>query len=161
VAPRFTPAVSGRPGIAGNRFSSGARPFSARNFSGRTAAFAFGSFHPEWDRSRNYFWNHHHWRCYDGVWAVIDAGWPVYGFPYPYYYGGQVYPPAYAANDDTGNSLATSVQSALANDGYYNGPIDGDIGPQTQNAIADYQRDRGLAVTGSINTPLLNSLGLQ
>ena len=53
-----------------------------------------------------------------------------------------------------------SVQYVLSNQGYYRGPIDGDIGPGTRNAIASYQGDHGLQVTGRINDPLLQSLGL-
>jgi hypothetical protein len=53
-----------------------------------------------------------------------------------------------------------AVQSELARRGYYNGPIDGDIGPGSSRAIARYQMDRGLPVTGSITSSLLRSLGL-
>lgn len=54
-----------------------------------------------------------------------------------------------------------SVQRALARQGYYYGPIDGDIGPGSRRAIARYQADRGLRVTGSITPGLLDSLGLR
>ena len=59
------------------------------------------------------------------------------------------------------DSLDVAVQRALARRGYYNGPIDGDIGPGSRSAIARYQRDRGLAVTGSITSSLLRSLGIR
>jgi len=52
------------------------------------------------------------------------------------------------------------VQAALRREGYNPGPIDGVIGGQTRDAIADYQHDHGLAPTGSINDPLLRSLGV-
>jgi hypothetical protein len=58
------------------------------------------------------------------------------------------------------NSLEAAVQLALARNGYYNGPIDGDLGPRSRRAIANYQEDRGLRVTGYPNSSLLNSLGL-
>ena len=67
------------------------------------------------------------------------------------YYGGDVY---------RGGSVDVAVQRALASRGYYRGPIDGDIGPGSRSAIARYQRDRGLAVTGSVNSSLLRSLGI-
>lgn len=57
-------------------------------------------------------------------------------------------------------SLDYSVQRELARRGYYRGPLDGDIGPMSRSAIARYQRDRGLSVTGSITSSLLRSLGL-
>jgi len=58
------------------------------------------------------------------------------------------------------NSLEASVQLALARNGYYNGPIDGNIGPRSRRAIANYQQDRGLRVTGHPDSSLLSSLGL-
>jgi peptidoglycan hydrolase-like protein with peptidoglycan-binding domain len=57
-------------------------------------------------------------------------------------------------------SVDASVQRALARRGYYRGPIDGDIGPGSRNAIAAYQRDRGLSVTGRVTPSLLRSLGI-
>ncbi|WP_395744398.1 peptidoglycan-binding protein [Prosthecobacter sp.] len=54
-----------------------------------------------------------------------------------------------------------AVQEALARLGYYQGPIDGRIGPQTLAAIARYQQDRGMPITNSIVPALLQALGLQ
>ncbi|MEZ0277026.1 MAG: peptidoglycan-binding protein, partial [Roseimicrobium sp.] len=59
-----------------------------------------------------------------------------------------------------GSSTDASVQRALARRGYYNGPIDGSLGSGSRNAIARYQRDRGLPVTGSVTSSLLRSLGI-
>jgi hypothetical protein len=59
--------------------------------------------------------------------------------------------------DDTEMSLqltlppvATTIglQARLKNLGYFVGPLDGKIGPITQNAIAGFQRDNGLPVSG-------------
>lgn len=58
------------------------------------------------------------------------------------------------------SSADAAVQQALARRGYYQGSIDGAIGPQSRRAIARYQEDNGLRVTGSINSSLLQSLGL-
>ena len=58
------------------------------------------------------------------------------------------------------SSRAATVQQALARRGYYHGSIDGDIGPQSQRAIALYQHDHRLRATGSITQSLLDSLGL-
>lgn len=58
------------------------------------------------------------------------------------------------------NGTDAAVQQALARRGYYRGPIDGDIGPGSRNAIARYQEDHGLRVTGNINSSLVHSLGL-
>jgi hypothetical protein len=67
----------------------------------------------------------------------------------------------YASRNYRGNSMEASVQQALARAGYYNGPIDGNIGPMSRRAIANYQGDRGLRVTGNPNNSLLRSLGLK
>ena len=58
------------------------------------------------------------------------------------------------------NSAGAAVQEALSRRGYYQGSIDGEIGPQSRRAIARYQGDRGLPVTGGISSSLLHSLGL-
>ena len=43
---------------------------------------------------------------------------------------------------------AKDIQSALHNSGYYHGPIDGQIGPASRQAIRDFQSDQGLKVDG-------------
>ena len=57
-------------------------------------------------------------------------------------------------------SLSAEVQEALKRRGYYRGAIDGDIGPGSRSAIRAYQADRGLAVTGRIDSSLLDALGI-
>ena len=57
-------------------------------------------------------------------------------------------------------SVGVEVQQALNQQGYYRGPIDGVIGPGTSAAIAAYQRDNGLRVTGTITHGLLRDLGV-
>ena len=64
-------------------------------------------------------------------------------------------PRTYAAR-----SLEADVQMALRRQGFYRGPVDGDIGPGTRAAIRDYQYAQRLPVTGRIDTYLLRSLGL-
>ena len=59
------------------------------------------------------------------------------------------------------NSREAAVQQSLTRNGYYNGPIDGNIGPMSRRAISNYQADRGMRITGSPDSKLLNSLGLQ
>ena len=55
---------------------------------------------------------------------------------------------------------AYSVQRALAERGFYYGAIDGLIGPMTRGAIASFQSEAGLPVTGEIHASLLRALGL-
>ena len=55
----------------------------------------------------------------------------------------------------------TAVQRELSRRGYYDGPLDGAIGPKSSRAISRYQRDKGLQQTGTISQSLLRSLGFQ
>ncbi|MDR3405711.1 MAG: peptidoglycan-binding domain-containing protein [Chthoniobacter sp.] len=105
-----------------------------------------------WDRGSSHTWNHHHYRWNDGNWVIIDGG--GYGYPYGYangYNSGRMY---------DSQSLAASVQARLARQGYNPGPADGVIGGQTRQAIADFQNDHRLQVTGQIDGPLLQTMGL-
>jgi len=67
----------------------------------------------------------------------------------------------YSRSSYAANSTDVAVQRALARAGYYQGSIDGDIGPQSRRAIARYQEDHRLRPTGIISQSLLQSLGLQ
>lgn len=58
------------------------------------------------------------------------------------------------------NSDDYRVQQALARLGYYRGPVDGQMGPQSFRAISSYQQSQGMRVTGAINALLLRALGL-
>ena len=53
-----------------------------------------------------------------------------------------------------------ATQEELAQQGYYNGPVDGIFGPTTRDAVAKYQIANQLNVTGSLSTDTLQSLGL-
>jgi hypothetical protein len=102
-----------------------------------------------WDRGGVHSWNNHNYRWYDNNWIVIDVG---YGAPY--YAGG------YGYSSRGYGDLAVSVQRELSRRGYDTGGVDGVIGPQTRNAIAAFQGDHGLAVTGRIDEALVRSLRL-
>jgi hypothetical protein len=80
-----------------------------------------------------------------------------YGYPYDSSYsgGGQAFDYQYWTD------LAVSVQSELAQRGYYQGAIDGVIGSDSREAIRAFQAAQGLPVTGSIDTKLLNALGIK
>lgn len=45
---------------------------------------------------------------------------------------------------------AEKVQTALKNAGFYNGDLDGKIGPKTKEAIKAFQRDNNLSVDGVV-----------
>ena len=61
----------------------------------------------------------------------------------------------------TSGTVARSVQAALQNRGYYAGAIDGQFGPESQQAIARFQQANGLKPTGLINSSTLRALGLK
>ena len=44
----------------------------------------------------------------------------------------------------------TEIQQALKNAGFYQGPVDGKIGPQTREAIRSFQQVNGLKVDGVV-----------
>jgi hypothetical protein len=80
-----------------------------------------------------------------------------YSYPYSYNYGSYRY-------NDYGyghGSIVITVQSRLARMGYYHGPIDGVMGPETSFAIRAYERDHGLRMDGSISGPLVRNMGLR
>jgi hypothetical protein len=90
----------------------------------------------------------------------FDAG---YWYPAWGYYPDSYYPydgPIYGYNDLPPDEVIANVQAQLYNEGYYDGPVDGILGPDTRAAIADYQADHGLAVTAAIDEPTVASLGL-
>ena len=43
---------------------------------------------------------------------------------------------------------SVNIQKALKKAGYYNGAIDGKVGPGTRDAIAAFQKDNGLSADG-------------
>lgn len=58
--------------------------------------------------------------------------------------------PVWEDDDPAGgqSGTVTRVQGGLAQLGYHPGPVDGVMGPQTAEAIRDYQRDHGLLIDG-------------
>jgi putative peptidoglycan binding protein len=133
------------------------------SFSGQQYA-AFRNYQSQWHDGD--WWRHHHDQIvFVFVFAqpfpfFFDAG---YWYPAWGYYPGAYYPydgPIYGYNDLPPDEVIANVQTELYNEGYYNGPIDGVLGPDTRAAIADYQRDHGLAITAAIDEPTVASLGL-
>jgi peptidoglycan hydrolase-like protein with peptidoglycan-binding domain len=73
------------------------------------------------------------------------------------YSEGQSSPAAVTLSQDT----VVAVQQQLSQLGYYDGPIDGLIGPQTAKAVRRFQSRDNLSVTGQIDSPTLRALGDQ
>jgi len=130
---------------------------SSRDFRGSRPSFETSR---SWDRGRTHQWNNHRWRWSGGDWIIIDNDLP---YAYGGYYDDYGAPSTYSTTEvigDSSDSLAMSVQDRLTRLGYSPGPVDGVIGPQTRDALADFQGDNRLAVTGTINTATLRALGL-
>jgi peptidoglycan hydrolase-like protein with peptidoglycan-binding domain len=58
------------------------------------------------------------------------------------------------------NTAVLAVQAALTELKYYDGPIDGLLGPRTHKAVADFQKAAHLDVSGNIDSALLDRLNL-
>jgi Putative peptidoglycan binding domain len=122
----------------------------------------FRSYHPEWHdqgwyRSRYgrveligggyYYWNSGYWYP---AWGY-DSSAAYYPYDGPIYVGRGAEPP---------DRVIADVQSELQQMGYYQGEVDGLLGPLTRQAVRDYQADHGLEVTEAIDEPTLDALQL-
>ena len=56
--------------------------------------------------------------------------------------------------------VIADVQAVLQDMGYYQGEVDGLLGPLTRQALTAYQAEQGLAPTAAIDEPTLDSLGM-
>jgi len=131
----------------------------------------------DWDRSRDHWWHGHRCHFFNGAWFIFDIGFdPWWYYPYdyyayyPYYYEPDYYDSGYYGDgygyrnnyvDQSSNPPVAAVQEQLAREGYYRGQIDGVFGPETRAAIAEFQSNRGLRVTGSLTQQTLAALGLR
>jgi Putative peptidoglycan binding domain len=120
----------------------------------------FRNYHREW-HNRDW-WRHH----YSNI-IFVSGGWWYWntGYWYPAwgYAPGAYYPydgPIYGYSNLAPDQVVVNVQTQLARNGYYNGPIDGALGPMTRQAIAAFQADHGLAVTSTVDEPTMATLGL-
>jgi hypothetical protein len=114
---------------------------------------------------------HHHrdwWRSRFSRFALFGSGYYFWdgGYWYPAYgydpaYNTYAYDePIYGYNDLNPAQVIANVQTELQRRGYYRYAVDGQMGPMTRAAIANYQRDKGLSITSAIDEPTLTSLGL-
>ncbi|MEP7072391.1 MAG: peptidoglycan-binding domain-containing protein, partial [Verrucomicrobiota bacterium] len=67
--------------------------------------------------------------------------------------------PIYGYDGLSPDQVIANVQGALQDLGYFAYAVDGVLGPATQAAIADYQRDNGLYASGAIDRSTLVALG--
>jgi hypothetical protein len=133
--------------------------FHSAAFRGQRYA-AFRNYHRQWhDRG---WWRSHYNRI-----VFVNSGWYYwnagYWFPAWGYAAGAYYPydgPIYGYNGLGPDQVTVDVQQQLQRDGYYDGPVDGVLGPMTREAIAAFQADNGLSVTSVIDEPTLATLGI-
>ena len=154
---------------------SAARPsrtFPQRGLNGRTDHIAErhdANWHRDWDRRHAHFFHNRFFVFDDGFWFGLDDG--FYPWDYLPYYADDYYPYDYYADsqpyDNTDNNsvpaadpTVEAIQEKLAQQGYYNGPVDGIFGPTTRDAVAKYQTANQLNVTGSLSPDTMRSLGL-
>jgi hypothetical protein len=122
----------------------------------------FRSYHPErhdqdWYRAHfnrveligggYYYWNNGYWYP---AWGY-DPSAEYYAYDAPIYVGSHAEPP---------DRVIADVQAALQEMGYYQGEVDGLLGPLTRQALTAYQADHGLYTTAVIDEPTLSSLGM-
>jgi hypothetical protein len=94
-----------------------------------------------------------------GFWGWYDGWWyPAWG--YDPYYSYDYNSPIYGYDALRPDEVIANVQAALQQLGYYAYTVDGVLGSATEAAIANYQRDYGLSVTGAIDPATVRSLGL-
>lgn len=58
------------------------------------------------------------------------------------------------------SGMVVRVQAALMRLGYFNGDIDGLLGPETRASITKYQKDKSLKTTGRMDIDTLTALGI-
>jgi len=63
-------------------------------------------------------------------------------------------------NTNANQASISRVQSALADAGHYQGPVDGVAGPQTQAAVRSFQTSQGLPNHGRITSDTAQALGI-
>ncbi len=166
IAPNIALAHGGGGG-GGGHFGGGGGHFGGGHGGGFHAGFGAhsgGNFHGSFGGGRYGGYGFHH-RHYG------------YFYPYPFVsdYDNDGYLDDYSdqydydgANDDLqatptpsmSSELTFSVQKELTGLGYYHGPLDGVIGPETEAAVRWFQSVDKLPVTGEINDVTLRALGI-
>jgi peptidoglycan hydrolase-like protein with peptidoglycan-binding domain len=58
------------------------------------------------------------------------------------------------------NETVRQAQQALHDLGYYDGPIDGVMGPAERSAVWKFQQEHGIRVSGSLDPATVSALGL-
>src|SRR5947207_538423 len=159
-AKRFNLQTKTRPATVGsvtfqpNRHIQGSQTWQGSNYR------VFRNYSSQW-HERNWWRNHYNRVVFVyGGWYAWNAGYwiPAWGYDSNAYYAYDG--PIYAYNNLPPDQVIANVQAALQQQGYYQGEVDGLLGPLTRAAVADYQRGHGLYITSAIDRPTLSSLGM-
>ena len=137
----------------------------AWNKQGRNNRFSY------WDalRSHRHEWHDRNWwrqHCTNivfvsGGYYFLDGSYwyPALGYdPVNNYYDYDG--PVYTYGNLLPDQVIANVQEVLQEAGYYGGPITGSLNVETRAALANFQRDYGLLITGAIDQPTIESLEL-
>jgi len=114
-------------------------------------------------------WHNHDWwkqHCNNivfvtGGYYFLNASYwyPAYGYdPFNNYYDYDG--PIYTYSNLLPDQVIANVQTALQGAGYYFGSVTGSLSVETRAALANFQGDQGLIVTGAIDEPTVEALGL-
>ena len=95
-----------------------------------------------------------------GYYFLDGSYWyPAYGYdPLNSYYDYDG--PVYTYSNLLPDEVIANVQTALQDAGYYYGAITGSLGVDTRAALANFQRDYGLSITGAIDEATVEAMGL-
>jgi peptidoglycan hydrolase-like protein with peptidoglycan-binding domain len=69
-------------------------------------------------------------------------------------------PPPMPSPENLRPSSVRAIQTRLQNLGFYRGSVDGTWGQSTQNAVQQFQQNRGLQPNGQLNPPTVAAMGL-
>jgi hypothetical protein len=115
----------------------------------------------EW-HDRNWWHNHCDTIVFvtTGYYFLDGSYWyPAYGYdPLQSYYDYDG--PVYTYSNLLPDEVIANVQTALQDAGYYYGEITGSLGVDTRAALANFQRDYALPITGAIDEATVEGLGL-
>src|SRR6266508_138134 len=115
----------------------------------------------EW-HDRNWWHNHCDTIVFISTgYYFLDGGYcyPAWGYdPFNNYYDYDG--PIYTYGNLLPDEVIANVQVALQDAGYYFGQITGTLSVETRGALANFQRDYGLPITGAIDEPTVQTLGI-
>ena len=122
------------------------------------------AFRRHWHEWHGRSWWHNHCDTIvfvnTGYYFLDESYWyPAYGYdPLQTYYDYDG--PVYTYSNLLPDEVIANVQTALQDAGYYYGAITGSLSVDTRAAIANFQRDYGLPITGAIDEATVEALGL-